>query len=329
MSAPASRHQAKYAAQWVAKAAIYASLGIEPVVIEPDDIHDPDRLAACIASIAALLQCDPAPLPPSSGRSTRAKGSWDFDKLRSAIEEVVDGTAMMPTYEALRNAGFGHAACLLRQPGMRARVVSALALADPHARGQWTRDRVVVELAGWLSEYGYYPTKTDLQQAGQGALESARSRLWKGAGDGLREAVGAACGVALRRRRAPDRSIATVQQAAAALTPLARRLGRMPSGQEAKEAKLGTAWARASRGGGVAQMAARIGVPCHTHHRRSPEEMLAALAGVAVAPGSRLTITLVRAQLGSGGVAWVRRLGGMAAVRIALVSTTSSECPTG
>ena len=328
MSAPASSHKAKYAAQWVAKAAIYASLGIKPVVIEPNDIHDPERLAACIASIAALLQCDPAPLPPSSGRSTRAKGSWDFDKLRSAIEEVADGTAMMPTYEALRNAGFGHAACLLRQPGMRARVVSALTLADPHARGQWTRDRVVVELAGWLSEYGYYPTKTDLQQAGQGALESARSRLWKGAGDILREAVGAACGAAVRRRRAPDRSIGTVQQAAAALAPLAKRLGRMPSGREAAAAKLGTAWAHASRGGGVAQMAARIGVPCLTRHKRSRAEMLKALSGVTIASGSCLTTTLVRAQLGSGGVAWVRRLGGIAAVRAALASTTSSESPT-
>ena len=235
---------------------------------------------------------------------------------------------MMPTYEALRNAGFGHAACLLRQPGMRARVVSALALADPHARGQWTRDRVVVELAGWLSEYGYYPAKNDLQQAGQGDLESARSRLWKGAGDALREAVGAACGVAVRRRRAPDRSIGTVQQAAAALAPLAKRLGRMPSGREAEAAKLGTAWAHASRGGGVAQMAARIGVPCLTRHKRSRAEMLKALSGVTIASGSRLTTTLVRAQLGSGGVAWVRRLGGMAAVRAALASTTSSESPT-
>ena len=328
MSAPASSHQAKYAAQWKAKTAIYASLGIEPVVIEPDDIHDPARLAACIAYIASLLQCDPAPLPPSSGRSTRAKGSWDFDKLRSAIEEVADGTAMMPTYEALRNAGFGHAACLLRQPGMRARVVSALALADPHARCQWTRDRVVAELAGWLSEYGYYPAKTDLQRAGQGALESARSRLWRGAGDALREAVGAACGAAVRRRRAPDRSIATVQQAAAALAPLAKRLGRMPSGREAEAAKLGTAWAHASRGGGVAQMAARIGVPCLTRHKRSRAEMLKALFGVTIASGSRLTTTLVRAQLGSGGVAWVRRLGGIAAVRAALARTTSSEIPT-
>ena len=247
----------------------------------------PSRLAACIASIAALLQCDPAPLPPSSGRSTRAKGSWDFDKLRSAIEEVADGTAMMPTYEALRNAGFGHAACLLRQPGMRARVVSALTLADPHARGQWTRDRVVVELAGWLSEYGYYPTKTDLQQAGQGALESARSRLWKGAGDILREAVGAACGAAVRRRRAPDRSIGTVQQAAAALAPLAKaarphavrpggrkqpsweQLGRMPAGA--------AAWPRWQRASACRALRATSAVRA--------EMLKAALSGVTIASG--------------------------------------------
>jgi hypothetical protein len=192
MSAPTSSHQAKYAAQWAAKSACYASIGIEPVVLEPNDIHDPVRLAACILHIAALLQCDPAPLPPSSGRSTRAKGSWDFDKLCSAVGEVAHGTGVMPTYEALTKAGLGHAACLLRQPGMRARVASTLALADPHARGQWTRDRVVAELAGWLSEKGFYPTNIELQQAGQGALGSARSRLWRGAGDALREAVAAA-----------------------------------------------------------------------------------------------------------------------------------------
>jgi hypothetical protein len=319
MSATTSGKQAKYASQWAAKSACYAALGIEPVLIEPADIHDATRLAARIAEIADRLQCDSASLPPSGGRCTRAKGSWDFDRLCSAVEEVARGTGVMPTYEALANAGFGHAACLLRQPRMRTRVVAALALADPHARGQWTRDRIVAELAGWLSEHGHYPTNAVLKLSGLSQLCSARSRLWVGETDALRALVAEKAGVNVTCRCAPDGSYATIKQVAAALKPLAIKLGRMPTAKEATAAGLSTAWSHASRRGGAASMARMLGVISISPQRRTEAEMLDALAKVSASiGGAKLTITVIRSRLGSGGVAWVRKCGGIAAVKSAL-----------
>jgi hypothetical protein len=319
MSVPISSHQAKYGAQWAAKSACYASLGIDPVVIEPEDVHDAARLAERVAHIAALLHCDAAPLPPPGGRSMRAKGSWDFDKLCSAVEEVAHGAGVMPTYEALSNAGFGHAASLLRQPVLRTRVIAALALADPHAKGQWTRDRIVAELAGWLSEHGHYPTNAVLRVSGLSRLCSARSRLWAGEMDALRALVAEKAGVIMTGRRAPDGSYTTIEQVAAALKPLATALGRMPTAKEAAAAGLGTAWAHASRRGGAASMARMLGVMSISPQRRTKAEMIDALAKVSAAIGdAKLTVTVIRSRLGSAGVAWVRKCGGMAAMKAAL-----------
>jgi hypothetical protein len=329
MATPTSARQAKYAADWKAKSACYVALGIDPVLIEPDDIHDVERLAARIKEIATRLRCDPLPLNPPSGKQTRAKGFWTFYALCAAVEEVArDG--IMPTHSALQKAGYGHTCCLLKEPGMRESVTAALGLSDPNRKDVWTRERVVAELAQWVRGHEAYPTEAELRRAGHSALGSARSRLWAGQGEPLRKAVGDAAGITVPRRRAPDRSYATIELVAAALAPLAEQLGRMPTGDEATAAGLSAAWAHASRRGGVLSMAERIGVPCQTRRDCSRPAMLAAFSDLATSLGHvRLTTTLIRAHLGARGLAWVGKLGGVAAVRTAIADMTGSGHSTG
>ena len=319
MATPTSKPRAKYARQWAAKSALYQALGIDPVLVEPADIHDTARLAARIAEIAVRLQRDPPPAPqPGGGGCTRAKGTWTFEALCQAVEEVAPG-GTMPTFATLSKAGYGHACELLKQPGMRERVTVALGLRDENRKGIWSRARVVDGLAQWLRKHGAYPTGSELKGAGLSALASARSRLWAGESDALHAAVGEAAGVAVRCRRAKAGSYATIAQVTAALSPLATRLGHMPTCREATAAGLGTAWAEASRRVGVARMAARLGVPCRTRQTGDRAGMLAGLVGVALARrGRRLTTTAVRQALGSVGIAWIRRCGGIAAVRVEL-----------
>jgi hypothetical protein len=120
-------------------------------------------------------------------------------------------------------------------------------------------------------------------------------------------------------RRAPDGSYTTIEQVAAALKPLATALGRMPTAKEAAAAGLGTAWAHASRRGGAASMARMLGVMSISPQRRTKAEMIDALAKVSAAIGdAKLTVTVIRSRLGSAGVAWVRKCGGMAAMKAAL-----------
>ncbi len=330
MVTPTSKPRAKYARQWAAKSSQYQALGIAPLLVEPADIHDKARLTARIAEIAIRLRREAPPLPqPSSGGCTRAKGTWTFEFLCQVIEEVACGGAI-PTFTALAKAGYGHACELLKQPGMRQRVTVALGLRDESRKDVWTRERVVAELAQWVRGHGVYPTEAELRQAGLHALGSARSRLWAGRGDALRKAVGDAAGIAAPRRRAQDRSYTTIEQVAAALAPLAKQLGRMPTGDEATAAGLGTAWAHASRRGGVLSMSERIGVPCQTRRDRSRPAMLAAVSDLATSLGDvRLTTTLIRRHLGPGGLAWVRKFGGMAAVRTAIADMTGSGSSTG
>jgi hypothetical protein len=154
---------------------------------------------------------------------------------------------------------------------------------------------------------------------GRGALASAATRLWAGAELELRAAVEAKVVVPLPQRRAANGSCATMAQIEAALRPLAVRLGRMPTGAEAAANGLATAWAHASRRKGVAAVAASLGVPCGALRRLGREEMIDAFVQLSGSAGSaRLTTTLIRKEMGSGGVARVRRLGGMAAVRAAI-----------
>jgi hypothetical protein len=319
MPATRSGRQRKYAAQWAAKSACYAALWIAPVLIEPAEVHDPVRLGAKVEEIAASLGETPREPPPPVGRTTRGKGFWDFDALCDAVRRVAAGTGVFPTYAALTAAGFGHAASLLRRPGARTRVAAVLGLTCRTARGAWTRERVVAELSDCAAAHAAYPTRRELVRQGRGALASAATRLWAGAELELRAAVEAKVVVPLPQRRAANGSCATMAQIEAALRPLAVHLGRMPTGAAAAAAGLATAWAHASRRKGVAAVAASLGVPCGALRRPSREEMIDAFAHHSESRGSaRLTTTLIRKELGSGGVARVRRLGGMAAVRAAI-----------
>ena len=186
MATPTSARQANYVAKWKAKSACYVALGIHPVLIEPNDIHDVKRLAARINDIATRLRCDPLPPNPPSGKQTRAKGFWTFDTLCAAVEEVARH-GIMPTHSALQKAGYGHTRCLLTEPGMRERVTGALGLSDPNRKDVWTRDRVVAALVQWVLGHGVYPTEVEMRRAGHSALGSARSRLWAGEGEALRK----------------------------------------------------------------------------------------------------------------------------------------------
>ena len=242
----------------------------------------------------------------------RAKGSWSEVMLLDAVRDVAAGAGQFPTYAALQAAGYGHASNLLRGPGVRARVRDALGLVDLHARHQWTDTRVVEALAAWVRMHGTFPSMAALHRHGQGDLVRAPGRLWGGRDAALRAAVAACAGRPVRPARSPNGSFDTLEQVAIALRPLAQVLGRMPTHAEGAS-RLSTAWAVGSRRWGVAAVAAAIGT-AHVGPKRRTEERLA-LLGTVPRP---LTIAATRRHLGSGGVALVRRCGGIAAVRRAI-----------
>jgi hypothetical protein len=319
MEVASTKRQRKYASQWTAKLERYHSLGVTPVVIEPIDIYDPQRLACRIAEIAQQLGREPPASPPPSGRSMRAKGTWTFEALCQAVAETAGTNGTLPTYSALAAAGYGHAALLLRRPGERQRVATALGLHDPHAKGVWTKSRVVEELSAWAQKNGGFPNRTRLRRSGHGALSSAAERLWKGDRAGLQIAVASHAGITLPLPRATNGSLETQDQLVAALKPLADRLGHMPSCKEARAAGLSTAWARASGSIGVAAMAKLLGVSSIGPQRRTRPEMLQEFADLATSiQPARLTTTMIRASMGAGGLARLRRCGGIASVREAI-----------
>ena len=313
IAAPRTKRQRKYARNWRQKQARYRALGIVPIVVTPEDVHDGARLADRVRQVAAVLDCTPAVLPLPETNQVRAKGTWSDAMLLESVGDVAGATGQFPTYAALAAAGYGHATNLLRRPGVRAWVRLALGLTDPHAR-QWTESRVVEGLAAWTREQGTYPTRDTLRRHGRGDLASARDRLWGGREAALRAAVASCAGQPVRPARAPNGSFDTLQKVAGALRPLAQALGRMPTLAECASSLLGTAWSVGSRRWGVAAVAAAIGTAHTGPKRRTDAEILALLATVP-AP---LTTTAVRRHLGFGGVAWVRRCGGIEAVRRAV-----------
>jgi hypothetical protein len=316
MTTATANRQKKYARQWIAKLARYTALGVAPIVIEPADLHDPRRLTDRVSEIARHFGLPQLPVPPGLSRSIRAKGTWNFDTLCKAVAEVAATSGTLPTYAALTAAGYGHAAQLLRQPGERQRVATALGLHVTHCKGIWTQQRVVEEVANWVQANGSFPTQEQLKQAGLGPLRSAIARLWRGDSAGLYAAVEKRIGRSLPPQRAPNGSLATQAQLMAALRPLAETLGRMPTGKEASDAGLCTAWTRTSGSIGVASMAKLLGVPSVGPRHRSHNEMLREFADVAVSVSPRrLTTPMIRAALGSGGIARIRKCGGIASVR--------------
>ena len=148
----------KYARQWSAKMALYREMGVTPIMIEPADIHDPKRLAKRMAEIAAQLAISMQPLPAPSGKIVRAKGYWNLSTLCAAVSEVADAAGRWPTYAELTEAGYGHAAILLRQPGMAARVACKIGHVLRNQKGVWSQQRVLTELTAWALKHGQYPT---------------------------------------------------------------------------------------------------------------------------------------------------------------------------
>lgn len=193
----------KYAKRWSAKMALYREMGVTPVMIEPADIHDPKRLAKRMAEIAAQLAIPMQPLPAPSGKIVRAKGYWNFSTLCTAVSEVADAAGRWPTYAELAEAGYGHAAILLRQPGMAARVACQIGHVLRNQKGVWSQERVLAELTAWALKHGQYPTAPQLVADGLHLLEGARRRLFKGRWKELRSLVEQRCGKALPRRCAP------------------------------------------------------------------------------------------------------------------------------
>lgn len=270
MAAPTSRTQAAYARKWEAKSAVYAALGIEPVVIEPADVHDPARLALRVNEVARRLGTAPhSPLPPT-GKQTRAKGSWDQKALQEAVDEVARQVGGFPTYAQLAEHGYGHAAILLRRPGMRQRVADALTLPLIHKKNVWHRARIVTELLAWVRQHSRYPSTAELIQAGRSDLVRARSRLYGGDQDALRAEIERAFGKPLPRRRQRDGCYDTLDRVADLLRPLAEHLGHVPTQRECAEAGLGSAWYAMSRRWGVAVVAAHLGLPNVRRGGRGP-----------------------------------------------------------
>ena len=152
MATPTSGTQAAYARKWSTKVAVYMTLGIDPVVIEPADIHDPARLALRVEEIGRRIGIGPCPPSPPTGKQTRAKGSWDDKFLRAAVAEIARLVRGFPTYAQLTAHGYGHAAILLRKRGMRQRVAEALGLRLVHRKNIWDRARVVAELLTWVGK---------------------------------------------------------------------------------------------------------------------------------------------------------------------------------
>ncbi len=346
-----------YAGKWARKAAWYAGQATPLVVVEPADVAHAGRLAAKVAEVARLLGLPPpdgadSPGSPDGlggpgGASMRAKGEWSFEYLCQAVAEVARAVGGFPTHAQLAAAGCGHAANLLKQHGMAARVAAAIDVPLRNVRGEWTPERVEHEVAAWVQVHGRYPVGRDLAGCEQGALASAAQRLFSGRQDELRAAVERRVGRALPRHMALPGSYATQAQVAVLLRPLCDRLGHFPLEAE-MEADPGLPlgfYNVVSGRFGIAAMAACMGVPHQGRKRRSRAEVLALFRQVAAgaAPGAavpraaalaglpgiggppaQLTTMAIRAALGSGGLAMLRRhFSGIAALRRALAGDSA------
>jgi hypothetical protein len=326
---PATPAACKYSRQWAAKMRIYEAMGVTPIAIEPDDIHQPDRLSACVVEIAEHVNTPVAPLPPSSGKSLRPKGFWSHAALCAAVAEVAAARGGFPTYAELQSAGYGHAAVLLRKRGMRDRVAAEIGRPLRHVKRTWSEDRIITELATWVETHGAYPTSRELAAGGQSRLLSAQRRLFRGKQDRLRSLVAKRSGRTLPRRIARSGSYASLDQLANSLRPLCDALGRFPSCREMNAALPETVFSEVSRRVGLQAMAERMGVPYRGPRRRTRQEALQLFRQIAPEqdglPGlgvrSHLTTTQIRRALGSKGIVLMQRMfGGIAELRKALES---------
>ena len=271
MPNPANKKVADYAGKWACKVAIHSGLGIIPILFEPLDVFDPVRTAGKIAEAAERLAVMSIPAAPPTGRVTRGKGHWDHDALCAAVAEVAAWTqtpGRFPTHQQLIDAGYGQAVHLLKAPGKTEQVAVALGLAITNRKNVWTKERVLAELVAWCKQHGRLPTTMELQASSVRGLASAQQRLWAGEQEALRAAVNARLGKVLSPRRAANGVHGSLEQVARLLEPLARELGRMPTGAEYHERSLGPAWSAASRTWGVQALADALGMALPSRRAR-------------------------------------------------------------
>ena len=258
MTAPRSGRQIKYARQWSVKRAIYRDRDLALVVVEPDDVHDPSRLAARIAEVAGLLGMTAQARPASVQPCTRPKGYWSFRTLCDAVGEVARAVGGFPTHAQLSRAGYVSAITRLKGGQVREQVAAAIGYPLRHERSVWSRERVLTELLQWGTSSGRYPTQDELKAAGKSALINAMQRLYKREAVALRTAVERGCGRPLPTRKAPGGSYDTMAQLAVLLRPLCEQLGRFPLKREMKAHHVATVATAVSRFG-TRRMAAHMG----------------------------------------------------------------------
>lgn len=326
MAAGGSNWRKAYAAKWRAKRGFYQAMGATLVTFEPAHVNDPAALAARVAEVAAHLgrtDALPATAHHATGcRMVRAKGSWTTDFLCEAVAAVASDLGAFPTYAQLSAAGLGHAACLMRKPGMRALVAGRIGVPLLHERGVWTEARVRSELCTWAAAHGEFPTRGMLEADGQAGLARAVRRLFRGRQAVLRRAVEQTTGPLPPPRRAAPGAYSTTDQLAAALRPLCEQLGHFPtSGQMAAAGLPETVFSRVSRGIGMQAMAAHMGVAYAGPRRCTTEEALEVFAAVAASgPADRaITTSLIRRCMGARGIGLLRRrFGSIHTLRVAL-----------
>ena len=261
MATPANRTEARYARKWAVKASHYLGAWIEPILIEPEDIFVPERLALRIAEVGKELGVDPLQAAPPSGKQIRAKGTWTFETLCVVVIQVEAMVGQFPTHKQLADHGYAHAANMLKRRGMRRRVAAALGLTLINEKNIWSRERVIAELLAWVRAHGEYPSSSELLQAGRSDLLGARDRLWRGEQEALRAEVERRHGQPLARLRRQDGSYGSLTDLAALLRPLATTLGHVPTRRQCVGVGLGSAWDAMSRAHGVGAMAAQLGLP--------------------------------------------------------------------
>jgi len=327
-------YERRYAERWATKAAVYAAYRIEPVLIEPDDVADGERLAGRVAVIAERLGLAGTAVPVSSSRRVRAHGTWTFEFLCQAVAEVAAAVGGWPTHADLAARGYTAAAEMLKQPGLAERVSAAINVPLRNRKRAWTEAQVTEAVAAWAREHGRYPTDPDLRASGLGPVVLPRARVFHGRQDELHAAVERFCGQGLPRRQAPKGSYGTQAKLAVLLRPLCDRLGRFPTKEEIRADLPATVYERVCRFGGVRGMAAYMGVPIEGRRRWDRATVLAALRARLPRvldlfddgrPRLIATTASVIAAMGAGGMNLVvRHFGSIAGLRLTLAEDDAS-----
>ena len=197
---PNGKTQEKYAGKWRCKIAWYKAGNKPLVIVEPDDVLNPGRLAIKAEEVLRLLELasqsssvlDPASAPPAVA-TMRAKHYWSFERLCRVVAEVARELGHFPTHAALLAAGHASAPTMLTRFGRR-RVAEHIGVPIRHEKGIWNLARVEQEMAAWVMKHDRFPSTGNLKATGHGALAGAWQRLTFGRVEQSRAAVERICG---------------------------------------------------------------------------------------------------------------------------------------